>query len=119
MVKHWDSYLSHCISTSNTHNMYLLNHLQSSGGYFPMLSSYDLQHTAYLLGLREAETGSWVSRGLRAINMMTVNMNAAIILKLYSSTMSRTLTMLKHRCNKVGALLVFFRYNSFQMRIIW
>src|SRR5882762_10626472 len=104
------------ISTSNTHNMYLLNHLQSSGGYFSMLSSYDLQHTAYLLGLREAETGSWVSRGLRAINRMTVNMNAAIILKLYTSTMSRTLTMLKCRCNKV-AINVFFRYNYCQLNL--
>ena len=65
----------------------------------------------YLLSIGEAETGSQVSRRLKAINRMTVNMNAAIILKLYYSTMSRTLSMLKHICNKVASKVLSLSFQ--------
>ena len=39
-------------------------------------------------------------------------MNTAIILKLYSSTISRTPSMLKHRCDKVAIKVLSLSFSD-------
>src|SRR6266403_811726 len=98
------------ISTNNIHIVYILDHLKSSRGHSLMLSSYNLWQIAYLLGLGEAANACQVSRRLKATNRMITHKNTLIILKSYSPTTSRTLSMHKCKYYKVVSKVFFLSF---------